>query len=1645
MPSGLEKKKLLLERGASVEEVSAWEQATRDKLAAAGAGAAEIDTYFGAGPAEVGAIDRLHPAASLRPGPEVEAAAPADGPRRPKTIVEAWTAGQQTSLTGLATRGRGPDIALGDKEPLYLSIASAFGTLAGDLPVVLPSFMAAFPLGAKIGGVTGGVSSKANPIATAAGATFGGLAAGGFVSGFVAEDLRASMLEFYEENKGRNVGRREFVVGVAAKALTQEILARANKEGAINAAGAIVGGPVAGKLAAANPFVRGVAVGSAEMAGSVAFASALEGELPDANEFGTMAAVAVVGGGLAGGIESAAPRVKADEDVRKQVERRLKKTYKGSGKKPAEVVREAEPDPAARERLITGEGLAEPDTVYTEVPPQDASPAEKPAAPPTPPPPPPPVYDRAADEAKVRADFPIEKKNTLWKDTRGGGERYHGARGDIEGLFEGGGYSPVNFYGQGFYVTDAVDVAAGYVRGNKLGAIYRVKEQSSVNALDMEQPIPEWLLLGLENYDIIAGAVEDASPKNVRELFDSIREFGTSEGLSADDIQENFDLLQTRILENGFNAMDHRGGLRTGAEAHAVRIYLQPETSVSIEKVLVDDFRFEKSNFDLRQEQSDSAQAEHANKYGGEEVSDPTSGFGEEERLRIHEENVDPAYVKEGKTAWSQYSRALRGKRPAQGPAPESTDLVVFDGAGGGKKPPPPPEGADAADGPATQADLDAILGKTGRDPKKRQVKDIDDLRFEVIDDLQFVKSFASSAYEAAYGKKLAMERNPGELMALARGADAIAQQHITRGFFSRDAGQKVAPSLKDVFKVFKTGAQREAASAYFIAKRVLEKEAQGFATGFDLDAARRIVNSAEKRPDVVSSRDTKRAFDKAGVEWVRDAGVISAKSADTILAQNEDFIPFFALGKDQSAEFAKRGFQVRQPFKKFTGGDIKLVDPVEALVKNHFYMVRMAENNRARLRVAAFNNALPKAFRIMDRMTPVPKAKKSKPMDAEFTDIGDPIVRDLFDEIPDGSPKDPGVKRLQDWTEAGQKDLNDKFEAAQHDPERALVVSNEDGSASVITIDDLAKNTPDIRRFMEDNGLEAGDVTWLHVAGELDRRFQKTGDIVVFEDGRPIVYRARDPRLAKSFEHLTRGELNFVTKVLAIPARVVRTTITTFPTFIKDALIRDTVDAALINKFKWTPVIDTVDGVMQTLMKSADFERYVANGGAGAALADIDADLRALSVTRFGVQDSPITKARNAVASGFRAMYSIGATADQFNRAAAAKKAFAAGKSGETGALRGRKVSLDFSQAGASMYSWNQIVAFLGPTINGIDRAVLAARSPAHLAVVGMTYLTLPSIMLWAANADQEWYKGLTASEKARNWYFRIGGSENNPVLARVPKPHAWAALFSTAPEYILDNLHKKRNPNLAKDMLSAFEREWIPQLGELSAVTPFTEVAANHSGFLDRPIVSKRLEENVLPQFRYTPYTSETAKAAARLMPDFVPERFRTPIAIDHLIGAFTNTQGRSILSIAEGILGSAGIIEKTPTSRSQLANSAVIRSFLEEGPRFRATLDEFYQRVDRANQVNGTYKELIRQGDIAEAQKLVDKYGAQMVKAQQVEVAVGSIFTMVRMVEFNKTMSPEEKQQLVNQYMSFATSVADTFNQQMRAIEEAPKEKK
>jgi hypothetical protein len=179
--------------------------------------------------------------------------------------------------------------------------------------------------------------------------------------------------------------------------------------------------------------------------------------------------------------------------------------------------------------------------------------------------------------------------------TRGSGERYHGSRSvEIDGPLMEGSYSSLNYYGQGFYTTDAVSIADGY---NKGGGIYRVSEIVPVNAFDMEQPVPNFMREHVsemrEGSDLteVAQAALDENPPTVREFYDEIRAYSASYRVSADEVQELFEDLEIALKENGYNALDHIGGLRTKKSPHDVRIYFDPHETISVERVDTGDFK----------------------------------------------------------------------------------------------------------------------------------------------------------------------------------------------------------------------------------------------------------------------------------------------------------------------------------------------------------------------------------------------------------------------------------------------------------------------------------------------------------------------------------------------------------------------------------------------------------------------------------------------------------------------------------------------------------------------------------------------------------------------------------------------------------------------------------------------------------------------------------------------------------------------------------------------------------------------------------------------------------------------------------------------------------------------------------------------
>ncbi len=222
----------------------------------------------------------------------------------PGGILNAIFAGLQASSTGLALRGKAPDIAMSPDANFFERTAGSIAGLAGDVPAMI------------VGGAAG---APGGPI---------GIAAGAFA---VPQAIREGLMEAYERGGANSWSDVWNILTAGGKGAT---------EGAV--LGAATGGAgkfARGFLSEAAPLARGVGVVGAETTALVSVGAALEGEMPIAQDF-IDAAV------LVGGLHAIQP-----------VSARLRKIYARTGQKPADVAVEAMKDPELKQELVTTEDV----------------------------------------------------------------------------------------------------------------------------------------------------------------------------------------------------------------------------------------------------------------------------------------------------------------------------------------------------------------------------------------------------------------------------------------------------------------------------------------------------------------------------------------------------------------------------------------------------------------------------------------------------------------------------------------------------------------------------------------------------------------------------------------------------------------------------------------------------------------------------------------------------------------------------------------------------------------------------------------------------------------------------------------------------------------------------------------------------------------------------------------------------------------------------------------------------------------------------------------------------------------------------------------------------------------------------------------
>ena len=392
-----------------------------------------------------------------------------------------------------------------------------------------------------------------------------------------------------------------------------------------------------------------------------------------------------------------------------------------------------------------------------------------------------------------------------------------------------------------------------------------------------------------------------------------------------------------------------------------------------------------------------------------------------------------------------------------------------------------------------------------------------------------------------------------------------------------------------------------------------------------------------------------------------------------------------------------------------------------------------------------------------------------------------------------------------------------------------------------------------------------------------------------VWENGEKVTYETT-PELIQTMRMLDKDQSNMVAKILSYPANWLRAGATLSPEFILRNPVRDMIGASIYSKHGFIPVLDTFKGLSLFLKKGDLYWEYMKSGAAHAAMVSLDRDYLGGQLRDIMSRESKVTKLIKNPIEVLRAMSEATEMATRLAEFDNARKGYTGvgnrlfGKdrkplTAREAALESRDITLDFSRRGSHTKKANQVIAFFNATIQGADKMARAFKEdPRGMTVKTMLYITLPSVLLWYMNKDDERYQELPQWEKDTFWI--IPGKEN---MYRVPKPFEAGVLFGTSFERMLQYFDDAKN-NRKSVGFKGFGDRVIDSLAPSfmpTAMIPVVEAMTNYSLFRQRNIIPQS-QENLPAHLQYGSNTSEVAK--------FVGDKINvSPYIVDNTIRGY------------------------------------------------------------------------------------------------------------------------------------------------------------
>ena len=268
------------------------------------------------------------------------------------------------------------------------------------------------------------------------------------------------------------------------------------------------------------------------------------------------------------------------------------------------------------------------------------------------------------------------------------------------------------------------------------------------------------------------------------------------------------------------------------------------------------------------------------------------------------------------------------------------------------------------------------ILGRVRSSEKTVELPKGSELYTDFVDRLHPLKVFT----EALGGKDIPDSQNPYTMARLTAGNVGRADVFLESGVRDFNTLEKVGSGLKEILNPVRQDI--DAFKAYAISQRALELESRGITSGFNVEAARKVVAESKDKFDPAFKQLTE--YLNQTTKYLVDSGVISKETYDVMLEANKSYVPFYRALDDTGRPSKTAGLNVRNPVKAIRGADLDIVDPIESIVKNIYLFTDIAEKNRVMTAMVNLSEKAPEGQSFM-----VKADRPARPVEVSKAEIG--------------------------------------------------------------------------------------------------------------------------------------------------------------------------------------------------------------------------------------------------------------------------------------------------------------------------------------------------------------------------------------------------------------------------------------------------------------------------------------------------------------------------------------------------------------------------------------------------------------------------------------------------------------------------------